>query len=557
MELKKLLSQELKLDGVDSAQLFALLGVPPKPELGDFSLPCFSLAKELTKSPGDIAALLVKSVTNSPLVERAEVLNGYANFFLNSTEVTRLTMAEFAKKSGKLGWFDTGKGKMLCIDFSSINVAKIPHVGHLANTVIGAAIVRIYERFGYNVKRLNYLGDYGTQFAKAIQAYLLWGKKEDIEKRGVEAMQELYVRINEECEQNKELQEQCQIIFRRMEDKDPEIMQLYEWFKTLSLQEAMKLYEPLNLTFDDWRGECYYSQFTDSAMELLKQKGIARLDNGAYIVDLSEFDLGVVIALRSNGTSTYLTRDVATVLSRYEEYHFDSCIYITGAEQKQYFAQLFKTVELLGHDWKLKHIAHGRLSTPEGRLSSRKGGNALARDILQASFDKAQKVLDERGSVSDDIAKLSREIGIGALSFGILNISVGKDSVFVLDDALRFEGETGPYLQYTHARCCSILKAAGKVTGESKNLGIECFEIVKIIADFENMLKAAFDEIEPSIICRYALSLAGAFNKFYNENRIITDDTAKSGAYVLLTDAVSWILRECLEILGIPAPEKM
>jgi len=564
MNFKEILSKEIKIEGVTPEELEKLFTIPPTLQMGDFALPCFSFAKIQKCSPAVIAQNIAKDMQSIEIVDHIDVVNGYLNIFLNKKVATNIILNELLNKQD-LCSREIGKGKLFCIDYSSINVAKNPHIGHFSNTVIGASIARLYEKMGYNVKRLNYLGDYGTQFGKLVCAYQKWATKEDVEKRGIEYLQELYIRVNTECETDENLLAECRETFKKMEEKEPEITALFEWFKKLSIEEVKKdVYEPLKITFDDWRGEQYYSQFTPAIFEELDKKHITKISQGATIVDLEEYGLGVAIVKQSNGTTLYLTRDIATAIERYKEYKFDKCIYITGVEQKIHFEQLFKILELMGKEWSknLIHIANGRLRLPEGKLSSRKGSQALIKDIFVNAINKATELIQSRDTNSTVDKQKAQDIGIGALIFSALKSGVTKDSVFVLEDALNFDGETGPYLMYTHARCASILRKFDKdITKiDAKTISTDdeiSWELVSCMNKFNAIVFDAYNNNEPSFVARYLIELATIFNKFYHDNRILGEDETKTLKNVTITYLVEKILKEGLSILGIVAPEEM
>lgn len=561
MDIKEIISQQINIQNLSAEQFKSLIIVPPKENMGDFCLPCFSFAKVMHKSPNDIANQISNSLSGNKMFEKTEVLNGYLNLYLNKSYFTKEILDEINSNLENFGKQNIGKGKLACFEYSSINVAKSPHVGHLCTTLFGECFSRLYENFGFNVKRINYLGDYGTQFGKVITAYKKWGNKEDLEKRGITALQELYVRMNEACETNLDMLEECRQTFYSLECGDAEVLKLYDWFVKLSIDEATRvLYKPLEINFDDWRGERYYSQFNEQSIKLLQEKGLVKEDDGALVVDLKEYNLGVVIVRQKSGASLYATRDISTLLNRYKEYHYDKFVYVTDMRQKLYFQQIFKIGELLGCDFisKVQHVMNGMLSLPEGKISSRKGAVALIKDLFSLSTQKAEEVLKSRGTISDDQETLVKQIGIGALVFSVLKTTRLKDSVFDINTAINFEGETGPYLQYTFARCASIIRKAEDFSAPNFScLDDGAFELVKHLQKFEETLFAAYANLEPSYIARYAISLASLFNKYYSENRIITQDKEKTKAQVALTNIVKTVLGKCLRFLVMQAPEKM
>ena len=559
MNIKKLISEKIKLDGVDSTTVFDALTIPPNPQMGDLALPCFGFAKVMHCAPNTIAQNLAQTLDTDEMIDHTDVVNGYLNIYLNKTALVCAIVDELRKKK-VLSTNTTGKGKKFCIDFSSVNIAKEPHIGHFASTVIGASIARLYEASGFDVIRMNYLGDYGSQFAKLVHGYQVWGNEQEIKQGGVGALQKLYIRANEECLSNPQFLNECRDTFRLMEDKDPEIMRLYEWFKSISIDESKHvLFEPLGITFDDWRGESFYAQFTDNVLNELEQKGVSKQSQGATIVDLEPYNLGVALVRQTNGTTLYCTRDISAVLHRHAEYNFDKCIYITGQEQEFYFKQLFKIIQLMGYPWasNLVHVINGRLRVPEGRLSSRLGSVALAKDIMAEAIQKSSELMQERTGEPAN-PELSKQIGLGALIFSVLKSDISKDRVFVTSEALNFDGETAPYIMYTHARCCSILSKA--------KMGCKCdyadvtqsgWEVIKALNDYNDTVLLAQQKNDPSFVSKYLINLATLFNKFYHDTKIIDEDASKTNAKLRLVELVKRTLAEGLGLLGISAPQKM
>ena len=561
MNLKLELSKKLKIKGVSQEEIYALLGTPPDAGLGDFCMPCFTIAKAAGKSPADVAAEVCKQAESAEGVSSALVAGGYANFKLDRNQfvaeiIKSVKDPQTIKDLGKVG-----AGKTLCIDFSSINIAKQPHIGHLSSTAIGAAIARLHELFGYKVIRINYLGDYGTQFGKLVVAYKKWGNKADIEKRGIAALQELYVKVNEECERDEVLLNDCRDAMRAINEREAEVTQIFEWFKELTLKEVMAIYEPLGLTFDDWRGEYFYADKVEAVFSELEQKGVATISEGALVVDLEQYNLGTAIVRQSNGASIYLSRDIAAAEDRASLYKFDKMIYITGTEQILHFKQLFKTMELLGYKWAngLMHAPHGRYSLTTGKISSRTGAVALVKDLFKQSIERAELALSERGTEVDGV--LARELGLGALVFGALKRERQKDVVFDMDAALKFEGDTSVYIQYTHARCCSVLekgKAFNVDNADCSNLNSDdAWDVLKLLSSAPQVYRLAIDTYEPCEVSRFLLNLSTAFNAFYAKERIVTEDAKTTEAKLTLTKLVATTLAEGLKLLGISAPERM
>ena len=556
MDLKNLVYESIKniecLSGLDN--LYNLLSITSDSKNGDVTLPCFSLAKTFRKSPVEIAGQVLTQI-NSELFEKVENVNGYLNFFLNKKKIFEMISEE------DFGVKKTGDGKTVFIDFSSLNLAKYMHIGHLSTTVIGSVISNIYEYLGYNVKRLNYVGDYGTPFGKMITAILKWGSVDEIETKGVDYIQDLYVKFNVEAENSPELMDEARDWFVRIEKKDPEALAIYNKIIKVSIDEAKRLCDKLEIYFDSWIGEAFYNDKLDPVIEELDNKELLKYSEGARIVDLEKHNLGVCMIQKSDGASLYATRDLATALDRYERYHFDLGLYVTSVQQKLHFERWFKVLELMGKDYSknLKHISYGTYSLPSGKIGSRFGKQALVRDMIDVATSKAREIVSTRGSKVEDIDKLSSEIGIGAVKFGVLKTERIRDCVFDLDASLNFDGETSPYIQYTHARCCSILAKAenlNKTTNLDDVDTVDAFELVKHINDFERVVYQSAEDFEPCYISRYLINLCSLFNKFYNNHRII-DGESVSACRLKIVEMVQLRLREGLKLLGISAPTAM
>ncbi|MBQ7351401.1 MAG: arginine--tRNA ligase [Clostridia bacterium] len=558
MDLKNIVYDSLKdisiLTGIENLQ--ELLVYTNDIKNGDISLPCFSLAKTLRKSPVAIADEIKENVS-SDYFDKIENVNGYLNFFLNRKKVFELVCEYLSGETNT----QPGKGKTLFIDFSSLNLAKYMHIGHLSTTVIGSVIANTYEYLGYDVKRLNYVGDYGTPFGKMITAILKWGDVEKIEAEGVDYIQGLYVKFNVEAEKDESLMNEAREWFLKIENKDPEAMEIYNKIIRVSIKEAERLCNILEIYFDSWIGEAFYNDKLQPVIEELDNKELLQVSQGAKIVDLEKYNLGVCMIQKSDGASLYATRDLATALDRWERYHFDLGLYVTSVQQKLHFERWFKVLELMGKDYaqNLKHITYGTYSLPSGKIGSRFGKQALVKDMIEISVSKAKEIVSTRGSKVADIDKLSQEIGIGAVKFGVLKTERIKDCVFDLDASLNFDGETSPYLQYTHARCCSILKnAEGKDAQYSLDDidNVDTFELIKHISNFEkNVIESARD-FEPCYISRYLINLSSLFNKFYNNYRIIENEKV-SKARLQVVGFVKDALAKGLKLLGINAPESM
>lgn len=532
--------------------------------LGDISLPCFTYSKILRKSPMEIANQFA-NLCACDSFEKVNAVNGYVNFYVDKNKFASSVINYALGKGTSMGKSDIGKGKVICIDYSSVNLAKYMHIGHLGTTIIGNVIKNIYQNFGYTVYGLNYLGDYGTPFGKMITGYLHYGSKEDVEKRGVDAIQEYYVKFNQEVELHPELMDEAREWFKRIENLDPEALEIYNWFIDISILEAKRIYSLLNITFDDWTGEAYYNDKMGPVIEELENANLLKSSEGAKVVDLEKYNLGTCLILKSDGSSLYATRDLAAVQDRYNKYHFDKCLYVTDVAQKLHFAQWFKVCELLNKPYanNLKHIYYGRYSLPTGKIGSRFGKQALISDMIDQSFEKAKEIMLTRGTKVEDIDKIAMNIAIGAICFGVIKNEKTKDSVFDLEKALSFEGETSPYLQYTFARCNSIIEKCNiedkdiKLSSDiSDLLDTNTFELIKHINSYSDTLVSALNSEEPSIISKYLLNLCSMFNRFYNENRVIENNVPNINR-VAIVKVVKDILYSGLNILGITPIEKM
>ena len=556
MDLRNLVYDKIKnielLKNEDG--LFNLLKFSGDVNNGDICLPCFALAKTLKTNPINIANIIVDNCDDE-LFDKVENVNGYVNFFLNKKVVFQLVMQNLNTKSKEKC------GKTVFVDFSSLNLAKYMHIGHLSTTVIGAVISNIYEFLGYDVKRLNYVGDYGTPFGKMITAIKHWGNEDDIEKQGVDYVQGLYVKFNIECENDENLMIEARDWSLKIENNDMEAKRIYDKIISVSIKEAQRLCDKLEIYFDSWRGESYYNDKMQPIIDELTERNLLITSEGARIVDLEEFKLGACMIQKSDGGSLYATRDLATAIDRYETYKFDLGLYVTSVQQNLHFARWFKVLELMGRKYasNLKHVNYGTYSLPTGKIGSRYGKQALVKDMLELSIGKAKEIITTRGTKTENIDKLSEDIGIGAIKFGVLKTERLKDCVFDLESSLNFDGETSPYIQYTYARCNSILTKCQEfeMIGELNDVdNVDTFEIVKHLNNFEKTILDASVDFEPCYISRYLLNLCSLFNKFYNNYRIIDND--KVNKYRLqLVSKVKEVLFVGLQLLGINAPDVM
>ncbi len=546
-----------------SADLAAMLEYPPESAGADLALPCFRFSKELRKAPPAIAAALAgtKALTDIPGIGGMQVAGGYLNFTISDGYYEGTVLPEILTKGSDYGRSDIGQGKTVVLDYSSPNVAKPFHIGHLGTTVIGHSLKRLHEYLGYNCVGINHLGDWGTQFGKLIVAYRLWGNREKVETDGVDELVALYVRFHEEAEQNPELNDQARAEFTKLEHDDPENIALWKWFIELSLAEYEKTYKQLGITFDSYNGEAFYTDKMPAQVEKLRQMNLLKLDDGASVVDLSEYNMPVCLILKRDGSTLYPTRDIAAAVYRKDTYDFEKCIYVTSSQQSLHFAQWFKVVELMGYDWydKLVHVPYGTISVDGVKLSTRHGNVLLLRDVFAAAIEKVTDVMNEKNPDLPDKEATAEAVGVGAVIFYYLLNNRIKDISFKMDDALSFEGSTGPYVQYTYARTCSILEKAGAMDDAPLNLTSPAeSELCKALSRFgESVLRAA-TEYEPSVMTRYILALATAFNHFYHECPILSvEDEAVKSTRIALTKATQTVLKSALPLICLKTPEKI
>ena len=551
------------VEGIEMSDIIASIEIPPRPDMGDFAFPCFRLAKVLRKAPNMIAADIKEAIGDVDFIEKIDVAGAYLNFYIKK-DVFVKTMIE-AANTDDFGKSDIGEGQTICIDYSSPNVAKNFHVGHLRTTIIGNSLYKIHSKLGYNVVRINHLGDWGTQFGKLIVAYKAWGSKEAVEKDGISELMKLYVKFHEEADKNPELVDEARAWFNKMENGDEEALNIWQWFKDISLVEYKRTYNLLGMDFDYYLGESFYRDKCQAVVDKVKAAGLLKESEGAMIVDLSDYDMAPCIITKKDGSSIYATRDLAAIFYRKDTYHFSKCLYVTGQEQKLHFAQVFKVVELLGNEWakdQLVHIPYGLVSLEGAKLSTRSGNIIYAEDILKDAIAKSLEIITEKSPNLPNKEDVAKKVGVGAVLFNDLYNQRIKDVSFSWDKVLNFDGETGPYVQYTHARCCSVVRLAesfdpSKPVNYSLITEQDAIELLKEINRFPSVIKDAADKYEPSVVARYAVDVAQAFNKFYNSTRINVDDVELKNARVMLTYLTKNTISEALNLLGIEAPEAM
>ena len=552
-----------QIEGMSKEDISATIEIPPKPEMGDFAFPCFRLAKTMHKAPNMIAADIKEAIGDVDYLDRIEVKGAYLNFFVK-TEVFVKSMIE-AANSENFGGSDIGEGKNICLDYSSPNVAKNFHVGHLRTTIIGNSLYKIFSKLGYNAIRINHLGDWGTQFGKLIVAYKAWGSKEAVEKDGISELMKLYVKFHEEADKNPELVDEARAWFAKMEHGDEEALSIWQWFKDISLVEYKRTYDLLGVDFDYYLGESFYRDKCQEVVDKITEAGLLKESEGAMIVDLSEYDMAPCIITKKDGSSIYATRDLAAIFYRKKTYNFCKCLYVTGQEQKLHFAQVFKVVELLGNEWakdQLVHIPYGLVSLEGAKLSTRNGNIIYAEDILHDAIEKSLEIITEKSPNLENKEEVAKMVGVGSVLFNDLYNQRIKDVSFSWDKVLNFDGETGPYVQYTHARCSSVVRLAENFDpSDEVDFSVitepDAIFLLKEINRFPKVVLDAADKYEPSIVARFSVDVAQAFNKFYNSTRINVPEENVKNARVMLTYLTKKTLSDALELLGIQAPEAM
>ncbi len=567
MDYKKYIAEKINVEGMTKDELYELISLPPNTEMGDYALPCFKLAKLLRKSPVAIAEDLKNGIMSDVTILSDKVLsevsavNGYLNFKINKDGFVKEALDKIFSQKERYGASDEGAGKTVCLDYSSINIAKPFHIGHLSTTVLGGALYRIFNFLGYKAVGINHLGDYGTQFGKLISAYKRWGDKDTVEKGGIRALNELYVRFHKEAEEHPEYDDEARAYFKKIEQGDEECLALFKWFKELTLKDVQKIYEMLDIRFDSYAGESFYSDKMQPVVDELKEKGLLTESRGAQVVDLEEYGMPPCIILKSDGSSLYATRDMAAATYRKTTYDFDKCLYVVAYQQNLHFKQFFKVLEMMGKPWAkdLVHVAYGMVSLEEGTMSTRKGNVVFLEDVINKCIEKAYTIIDEKNPDLEDKAEVAKKVGVGAVIFGALYNNKIKDIVFSYDKVLNFDGETSVYVQYTCARANSVLQKGGAVESfEIPTLCLEEIELAKALATFPDAVNSAAEKYEPSYIARFAVDTAQKFNKFYFNCKILAAEDEKTRNFRLaLTNATLQTLKNAFALLGIGIPDKM
>lgn len=544
-------------------EIGSLVEVPPDEKLGDYAFPCFILGKIFKKAPSQIASELASRLKPTELIQEIYSIGPYLNFKISKTQLAEFVLSQVFEKGEDYGSDDIGKGKTIVIDFSSPNIAKPFGIGHLRTTVIGNALYHIYKKLGFDVVRINHLGDWGTQFGKVILAYKMWGDENELIKDPIATLYDLYVRFHRDEEKEPKIEEEARFWFKKLEDGDRETKALWEKFRSYSLEEFNRVYRILGIEFDAIAGESFYNDLMEPTIQEIKSKGLAEISQDALVVNLDRFGMPPCLLKKKDEATLYATRDIAAAIYRYNTYHFCKSLYVVGTAQKLHFQQLFKVLELLGYQWAKDcvHVDFGWIKFKQEMMSTRKGNIILLEDVLNKSVELARKIIEEKNPELENKEEVAKEVGIGAVIFADLSTRRNKDIDFDWDQALSFDGESAPYIQYTHARLCSLMRKYEKPVGKTIDYKVisteEEITLVKLLENFPRMVKLAADNYEPSFICSYLIDLCANFNRFYQKHRIITEDDSLTEARMLMIEAIQVTLKNGLLLLGIEAPERM
>lgn len=567
ISFKSLIAEKIAKEvELDKNEIEGYIEVPPNEDMGDYAFPCFKLAKALRKAPPAIAEELKGKITADENIDKIEIAGGYLNFYVNKEVLAREVLQEISERKENYGSDKSGEGKTVIVEYSSPNIAKPFHIGHLRTTIIGASLYKIYKFMGYNTVGINHLGDYGTQFGKLIEGYKRWGSEYNIDENPIEELMKIYIRINDLCKEDESVLEACRENFRLLEEGDKYCTELWERFRDVSLQEFNRIYDLLGVKFDSLKGEASYADSWGEVVDILEKSGKLTESDGAKIVDLEDVGKGVCMITKSNGSTIYATRDLAAIRYRAKTYDFDKCLYVVAYEQALHFRQIFEVAKYLDIPEKcqkgLEHVQYGMVRLTTGKMSTREGNVVKVEDLLKESISRVKEIIEEKNTDIENKDEEAKKIGIGAVIFNSLCTTIIKDQVFDWNTVLNFNGETGPYIQYIYVRTKSVTEKAGYMPSFDevkfdKLQDKQSLNVIKNLYKFEDILQVVIEKNEPSILARYLIDLAGSYSNFYNENKIIDEDRDVQNARVYLSYAVGTVLKTGVSLLGLEMPNRM